>query len=60
MSSPTSDRDFYKIFGYISLGITILAIFIAIISKVFASSITNDNYDDAIKHATEKAKTRIR
>ena len=54
MSSPTSDRDFYKIFGYISLGITILAIFIAIISKVFASSITNDNYDDAIKHATEK------
>ena len=54
MSSPTSDRDFYKIFGYISLGITILAIFIAIISKVFASSITNDNYVDAIKHATKK------
>ena len=54
MSSPTSDRDFYKIFGYISLGITILAILIAILSKVFASSITNDNYDDALKYATEK------
>ena len=54
MSSPTSDRDFYKIFGYISLGITVLAILIAIISKVFASSITNDNYNDALKQATEK------
>ena len=55
MSSPTSDRDFYKIFGYISLGNNYIGYFIAIISKVFASSITNDNYDDAIKHATEKA-----
>ena len=39
MSSPTSDKDFYKIFGYITLGITILAILIAILSKVFASSV---------------------
>ena len=47
MSSPTSDKDFYKIFGYITLGITILAILIAILSKVFASSVSNDAYDEA-------------
>ena len=45
MSSPTSDKDFYKIFGYITIGIIVLAIIIAILSKVFASSISNDVYD---------------
>tara|TARA_Y100000022_G_C13181135_1_gene343466 strand:- start:378 stop:857 length:480 start_codon:yes stop_codon:yes gene_type:complete len=54
MSSPTSDRDFYKIFGYITLGIIILAILIAILSKVFASSVSNDAYDDAKATATEQ------
>jgi len=54
MSSPTSDKDFYKIFGYITLGIVILAVLIAILSKVFASSISNDAYDDIKKTATEE------
>ena len=54
MSSPTSDRDFYKIFGYITLGIIILAILIAILSKVFASSVSNDAYDNAKATATEQ------
>ena len=54
MSSTTSDRDFYKIFGYITLGIIILAILIAILSKVFASSVSNDAYDDAKATATEQ------
>ena len=54
MSSPTSDKDFYKIFGYITLGIVILAIFIAILSKVFASSVSNDAYDAVKQTATEE------
>jgi len=54
MSSPTSDKDFYKIFGYITLGIVILAILIAILSKVFASSVSNDAYDDVKQTATEE------
>ena len=54
MSSPTSDKDFYKIFGYITLGIVILAVLIAILSKVFASSISNDAYDDVKQTATEE------
>ena len=54
MSSPTSDKDFYKIFGYITLGIVVLAIFIAILSKVFASSVSNDAYDAAKQTATEE------
>jgi hypothetical protein len=44
--SGTSDKEFYKLFGYVSLFIIILAIIIAILSNVFASSVTNDNYDD--------------
>ena len=54
MSSPTSDKDFYKIFAYITLGIVILAILIAILSKVFASSVSNDAYDDVKQTATEE------
>ena len=54
MSSPTSDKDFYKIFGYITLGIVVLAILIAILSKVFASSVSNDAYDDVKQTATEE------
>tara|TARA_A100001035_G_C27574172_1_gene404512 strand:+ start:119 stop:598 length:480 start_codon:yes stop_codon:yes gene_type:complete len=54
MSSPTTDKDFYKIFGYITLGIVVLAIIIAILSKVFASSVTNDAYDNAKNNAIEK------
>mgnify|MGYP006261201429 FL=1 len=54
MSSPTSDKDFYTIFGYITLGIIVLAILIAILSKVFASSISNDAYDEAKATATEQ------
>ena len=54
MSSPTTDKDFYKIFGYITLGIVVLAIVIAILSKVFASSVTNDAYDNAKTEATEQ------
>ena len=47
MNGPTSDKEFYKIFGYITLVIILLAIIIAILSKVFASSVTNDNYEEA-------------
>ena len=54
MSSPTSDKDFYTIFGYITLGIIVLAIIIAILSKVFASSISNDVYDEVKATATEQ------
>ena len=54
MSSPTSDKDFYKIFGYITLGIVVLAILIAILSKVFASSVSNDAYDNIKQTATEQ------
>ena len=54
MSSPTTDKDFYKIFGYITLGIVVLAIIIAILSKVFASSVTNDAYDNAKTNAIEQ------
>ena len=54
MSSPTSDKDFYKIFGYITLGIVVLAILIAILSKVFASSVSNDAYDDVKQTAIEE------
>ena len=50
--SGTSDKEFYKLFGYITLFIILLAIIITILSKVFASSVTNDNYD-AVK---EKSK----
>ena len=46
MNGPTSDKEFYKIFGYITLVIILLAIIIAILSKVFASSVTNDNYEE--------------
>ena len=47
MNGPTSDKEFYKIFGYITLVIILLAIIIAMLSKVFASSVTNDNYEEA-------------
>ncbi len=47
MSGTTTDKQFYKLFGYITLVIILLAIIIAILSKVFASSITNDNYEEA-------------
>ena len=54
MSSPTTDKDFYKIFGYITLGIVVLAIIIAILSKVFASSVANNAYDNAQTNAIEQ------
>ena len=54
MSSPTTDKDFYKIFGYITLGIVVLAIIIAILSKVFASSVANNAYDNAKTNAIEQ------
>lgn len=47
MNGPTSDKEFYSILGYITLVIILLAIIIAILSKVFASSVTNDNYEEA-------------
>ena len=53
MSSPTTDKDFIK-FSVITLGIVVLAIIIAILSKVFASSVTNDAYDNAKNNAIEK------
>ena len=45
MSGTTSDKEFYKVFSYVSLFILILGIIIAILSNVFASSVTNTNYD---------------
>ena len=52
--SGTSDKEFYKLFGYITLFIILLAIIITILSKVFASSVTNDNYDTVKEKATEE------
>tara|TARA_B100000927_G_scaffold283713_1_gene271784 strand:- start:680 stop:1159 length:480 start_codon:yes stop_codon:yes gene_type:complete len=52
MSGPTSDKEFYKTFGIVSLIIVLLAIVIAILSNIFASSVTNDFYDRAKKKAT--------
>ena len=52
--SGTSDKEFYKLFGYVSLFIILLAIIIAILSNVFASSVTNDNYDTVKEKATEE------
>ena len=54
MSSPTTDKDFYKIFGYITLGIVVLAILIAISIKGIRLSVTNDAYDNAKTNATEQ------
>ncbi len=52
--SGTSDKEFYKLFGYITIFIILLAIIITILSKVFASSVTNDNYDTVKEKATEE------
>tara|TARA_B100000902_G_scaffold331580_1_gene329064 strand:+ start:35 stop:514 length:480 start_codon:yes stop_codon:yes gene_type:complete len=52
MSGPTSDKEFYKTFGIVSLIIVLLAIVIAILSNIFASSVTNDFYNRAKKKAT--------
>ena len=54
MSGTTSDKEFYKIFSYVSVFIIALAIIIAILSNVFASSVVNDNYDDVKEKATEQ------
>ena len=55
MSGPTSDKEFYKIFGYVSLIIVLLAVIIAILSNIFASSVTNnDVYDKAQEKATSE------
>ena len=54
MSGPTSDKEFYKTFGIVSLIIVLLAIVIAILSNIFASSVTNDFYDNAKKKAITK------
>ena len=54
MSGPTSDKEFYKIFGIVSLIIILLAIVIAILSNIFASSVTNDFYDNAREKATSE------
>ena len=50
--SGTSDKEFYKLFGYVSLFIILLAIIIAILSNVFASSVSNDNYDTVKEKAS--------
>ena len=52
--SGTSDKEFYKLFGYITFFIILLAIIITILSKVFASSVTNDSYDAVKEKATEE------
>ena len=52
--SGTSDKEFYKLFGYITFFIILLAIIITILSKVFASSVTNDNYETVKEKATEE------
>ena len=52
--SGTTDKEFYKLFGYVSLFIVLLAIIIAILSNVFASSVTNDNYDTVKEKAIEE------
>tara|TARA_Y100000768_G_scaffold163886_1_gene122590 strand:- start:262 stop:741 length:480 start_codon:yes stop_codon:yes gene_type:complete len=54
MSGTTSDKEFYKIFGIVSLIIVLLAIIIAILSNLFASSVTNDFYDRAQEKATSE------
>lgn len=51
MSDTTSDKQFYKIFSWITVIIIGLAIIIAILSNVFASSVTKDHYD-SVKHDT--------
>ena len=46
MNGPTSDKEFLQNLWLYNVGIVVLAIVIAILSKkVFASSVTNDNYD---------------
>ena len=52
--SGTSDKEFYRLFGYVSLFIILLAIIIAILSNVFASSVSNDNYDTVKEKAVEE------
>jgi len=52
--SGTSDKQFYKLFGYVSLFIILLGIIIAILANVFASSVINDNYDEIKEKATEE------
>lgn len=54
MSGTTSDKEFYKIFSYVSLFIIALAIIIAILSNVFASSVENDNYNKVKEKATQE------
>ena len=54
MNSPTSDKDFFTIFGYITIAIVLLAIIIAVLAKVFASSVSNDAYDEVKAVATEQ------
>ena len=54
MSSPTSDKDFFTIFGYITIAIALIAIIIAVLAKVFASSVSNDAYDEVKAVATEQ------
>ena len=54
MSESTSDKQFYRIFTWITIIIIGLAIIIAILSKVFASSISNDHYDQTKTELIEK------
>ena len=54
MSGTTSDKEFYKIFSYVSLFIIALAIIIAILSNVFASSVKNDNYNKVKEKAIQE------
>jgi cytochrome c5 len=54
MSGTTSDKEFYKIFSYVSLFIIALAIIIAILSNVFASSVENDNYNKVKEKAIQE------
>ena len=54
MSGGTSDKEFYKTFGIVSLIIVLLAVVIAALSNIFASSVTNDYYDRAQEKATSE------
>ena len=56
MEHKVSDAEFYKIFSILSVIIIVLAIFIAILSNVFAgySSSGGDNYKAELQSSTDE------
>ena len=56
MEHKVSDAEFYRVFSIVSAIIIVLAIFIAIISNVFAgySSSGDDNYKVELESLTDK------